>query len=106
MAPAAVLGRWAVFHRVADPNCAPQESGELDVNKYAGAGKPNELLQKLAARRAAPYYKRNQARVCSFWVRGECKRGAECPYRHEMPESGPLSEQNIKDRYYGGRGRG
>lgn len=34
-------------------------------------------------------------------MRGECKRGAECPYRHEMPTTGPLSEQNIKDRYYG-----
>lgn len=44
---------------------------------------------------------RNQARICTFFVRGECKRGAECPYRHEMPTSGPLSEQNIKDRYYG-----
>jgi hypothetical protein len=34
-------------------------------------------------------------------VRGECTRGAECPYRHEMPETGELSQQNIKDRYYG-----
>jgi pre-mRNA-splicing factor RBM22/SLT11 len=104
--------------------------------------KPNELLMKL--RRTEPYYQRNRARICSFFVRGECKRGAECPYRHEMPTSGaclaaaaarcllpllaalhvllpcllpccrltllfapfppcagPLSEQNIKDRYYG-----
>ncbi|CAH8270323.1 unnamed protein product [Arabidopsis lyrata] len=30
-----------------------------------------------------------------------CKRGAECSYRHEMPETGELSQQNIKDRYYG-----
>lgn len=44
---------------------------------------------------------RNKAQICSFFARGECKRGAECPYRHEMPTSGPLSEQNIKDRYYG-----
>ena len=34
-------------------------------------------------------------------MRGECTRGAECPYRHEMPETGELSQQNIKDRYYG-----
>lgn len=44
---------------------------------------------------------RNKAQICSFFVRGECKRGAECPYRHEMPTSGPLAEQNIKDRYFG-----
>ena len=44
---------------------------------------------------------RNRAQICSFFVRGECKRGAECPYRHEMPLSGELAEQNIRDRYYG-----
>ena len=44
---------------------------------------------------------RNLAPVCSFFVKGECKRGAECPYRHEMPTTGELATQNIKDRYYG-----
>nr|GMC46202.1 zinc finger CCCH domain-containing protein 49-like [Ipomoea batatas] len=51
--------------------------------------------------RTTPYYKRNRAHVCSFYVRGQCTRGLECPYRHEMPETGELSQQNIKDRYYG-----
>lgn len=34
---------------------------------------------------------------------GECKRGDECPYRHEKPTDpdDPLADQNIKDRYYG-----
>lgn len=41
------------------------------------------------------------AQLCSFFVRGACTRGAECPYRHEMPSTGELAEQNIKDRYYG-----
>eukprot|EP00983_Pelagomonas_calceolata_P014109 450914-Pelagomonas_calceolata.AAC.1 len=41
---------------------------------------------------------RNMARVCSFFAKGTCTRGAECPYRHEMPTTGELSEQNIKDR--------
>eukprot|EP00193_Tetraselmis_chui_P017773 CAMPEP_0177771058 /NCGR_PEP_ID=MMETSP0491_2-20121128/11324_1 /TAXON_ID=63592 /ORGANISM="Tetraselmis chuii, Strain PLY429" /LENGTH=437 /DNA_ID=CAMNT_0019288451 /DNA_START=116 /DNA_END=1426 /DNA_ORIENTATION=+ len=63
------------------------------------AKKPNEVLQRL--QRTTPYYKRNRAQICSFFVRGECKRGAECPYRHEMPEGGELADQNIKDRYYG-----
>lgn len=61
----------------------------------------NEILAKLA--RKAPYYKRNRPHVCSFWVKGECKRGEECPYRHETPTDpeDPLSNQNIKDRFYG-----
>lgn len=75
-----------------------QVEGDLDRSQFETT-KPNELLMKL--RRTEPYYQRNRARICSFFVRGECKRGAECPYRHEMPTSGPLSEQNIKDRYYG-----
>jgi len=42
---------------------------------------------------------RNMARVCSFFAKGMCTRGAECPYRHEMPTTGELAEQNIKDRW-------
>ena len=38
--------------------------------------------------RTTPYYKRNLPQICSFFVKGECKRGAECPYRHEMPTTG------------------
>lgn len=62
---------------------------------------PSDLLMRLA--RTTPYYKRNRPHICSFWVKGECKRGEECPYRHEMPTdpSDPLSKQNMKDRYYG-----
>jgi len=61
----------------------------------------NEMLSKMA--RKAPYYRRNLPHICSFWVKGECKRGEECPYRHETPKDpdDPLSNQNIKDRYYG-----
>lgn len=71
------------------------------INSGAGAVRGHELLLKLA--RKKPYYKRNRAHICSFWVKGECKRGEECPYRHEMPldPNGPLAQQNMKDRYYG-----
>lgn len=69
-----------------------------------GGGKAtpaSDVLAKLA--RTTPYYKRNLPHICSFWVKGECKRGEECPYRHEKPNEpdDPLSEQNIRDRYYG-----
>ena len=62
---------------------------------------PSDLLMKLA--RTTPYYRRNLPHICSFWVKGECKRGEECPYRHEKPTDpdDPLADQNIKDRYYG-----
>jgi pre-mRNA-splicing factor RBM22/SLT11 len=48
-------------------------------------------------------YSRNRAKICSFFVKGECKRGAECPYRHELPDSGHtgFSLENIQNRYHG-----
>jgi len=82
------------------------ELAKRDDNGPGGAlGKMNsmkhELLTKLA--RTTPYYKRNRPHICSFWVKGECKRGEECPYRHDKPTDpdDPLADQNIKDRYYG-----
>jgi len=52
------------------------------VNPSGALGKamaPSDMLLKLA--RTTPYYKRNRPHICSFWVKGECKRGEECPYR-------------------------
>jgi len=59
----------------------------------------NKLLEQHA--RLKPYYKRNLPHICSFYIKGECKRGDECPYRHELPEEGPLAQQNLQDRYHG-----
>lgn len=79
--------------------------GDSEPNQPYGAlakaQSPSDVLMKLA--RTTPYYKRNRPHICSFWVKGECKRGEECPYRHEKPTDpdDPLADQNIKDRYYG-----
>ncbi|XP_055931611.1 pre-mRNA-splicing factor RBM22-like [Argiope bruennichi] len=75
--------------------------GSQPYGALAKAQTPSDLLMKLA--RTTPYYKRNRPHICSFWVKGECKRGEECPYRHEKPTDpdDPLADQNIKDRYYG-----
>uniref|UniRef100_A0A914GTG7 Pre-mRNA-splicing factor RBM22 n=1 Tax=Globodera rostochiensis TaxID=31243 RepID=A0A914GTG7_GLORO len=72
--------------------------GELAKLTDAGS---NEMLRKLA--RNQPYYNRNLPHICSFFVKGECTRGEECPYRHEKPTDpdDPLSLQNMRDRYYG-----
>ncbi|KAH7929746.1 hypothetical protein BV22DRAFT_1029141 [Leucogyrophana mollusca] len=66
-------------------------------SRASSAGK--EMLKQLA--RTNPYYKRNRPHICSFFVKGECKRGDECPYRHEKPVENELSHQNIQDRYHG-----
>jgi pre-mRNA-splicing factor RBM22/SLT11 len=76
-----------------------QARAGIDYESSFGKARANDTILKL--QRTTPYYKRNRAHVCSFYIRGECTRGAECPYRHEMPITGELSQQNIKDRYYG-----
>ncbi|MBN3272714.1 RBM22 factor, partial [Polyodon spathula] len=75
--------------------------GTRVVGLLGKAPSSSDMLLKLA--RTTPYYKRNRPHICSFWVKGECKRGEECPYRHEKPTDpdDPLADQNIKDRYYG-----
>jgi pre-mRNA-splicing factor RBM22/SLT11 len=75
--------------------------GTVAVGAVGKALAPSDMLLKLA--RTTPYYKRNRPHICSFWVKGECKRGEECPYRHEKPTDpdDPLADQNIKDRFFG-----
>ncbi|KIY72035.1 pre-mRNA-splicing factor SLT11 [Cylindrobasidium torrendii FP15055 ss-10] len=69
----------------------------LGSSRTTSVGK--EMLKQLA--RTDPYYKRNRPKICSFFVKGECNRGSDCPYRHEMPANNDLANQNIQDRYYG-----
>lgn len=55
-----------------------------------------EKLKKLG--RQGPYYKRNAPKICTFYLKGMCKRGEECPYRHEKPTDpdDPLCVWRIK----------
>ncbi|CAH2074118.1 unnamed protein product, partial [Thlaspi arvense] len=71
----------------------------LDYESSYGKTQPNDTLLKL--QRREPFYKMNKPHVCTFYTSGRCTRGEECAYRHEMPITGELSHQNIKDRYYG-----
>jgi len=64
-------------------------------------GKTENRAALLKMARTSPYYKRNEAHVCSFFAKGQCNRGSECPYRHEIVPETELSRQNIKDRYQG-----
>lgn len=81
-----------------------QQQRALDQGQNL-VGETNALahakLQDMA--RMEPRYERNLAKLCSFFARGECDRGDNCPFRHEMPKdrNDPLSQQNTKDRFYG-----
>jgi pre-mRNA-splicing factor RBM22/SLT11 len=73
-----------------------QGNVSTDVTVFAHA-----KLQDMA--RMEPRYERNLPKLCSFFAKGECDRGSNCPFRHEMPRdrNDPLSQQNTKDRFYG-----
>ena len=62
------------------PSLQLATTGKTEPGGAVGkAQAPSDLLMRLA--RTTPYYKRNRPHICSFWVKGECKRGEECPYR-------------------------
>lgn len=75
-----------------------QKAGAQDALPYGKVGK-HPMLQRLA--RMTPYYKRNEARICTFYVKGQCNRGQDCPFRHELPEGGELANQKLRDRFHG-----
>jgi pre-mRNA-splicing factor RBM22/SLT11 len=64
-----------------------------------GKVEAHPMLKRLA--RMTPYYKRNEARICTFYVKGQCNRGQDCPFRHELPEGGELANQKLRDRFHG-----
>ena len=75
------------------------ENGE-DVYEKEAKEKNNELLMRLA--RKKPYYNKNKAPICTFWLRNACTRN-DCPYRPcngdtHMPElsaAPELRKQNL-----------
>ncbi|SBT81151.1 pre-mRNA-splicing factor RBM22, putative [Plasmodium malariae] len=77
-----------------------QMEKNLSSNTYNKMNHINMDLSKL--KRYDPYFKRNMARVCSFWRKNACNRGDECPYLHkEIHFDKSLFNQNIKSRYTG-----
>ena len=88
---------------VASVNQRKVEKGDYE-NVFEGEIPKEGRFIKGLSRNDKPKYERNKAKICSFFVKGQCTRGIYCPYRHEMPETpkeSPFAKQNIKDRYYG-----
>lgn len=60
----------------------------------------NPALEKLS--KNYPDYRKNEPHVCSFFLKGQCNRGSECPYKHDTNENiNSVSDQNLKNRYLG-----
>lgn len=64
-------------------------AGSSSSIRSSSTGK--EMLKAMA--KTDPSYSRNRAHVCSFYAKGECARGGECPYRFVCTAAGrPLAE--------------
>lgn len=63
-------------------------TGAIEDSQLASAS-GKDMLKTLA--RSDPYYKRNRPHICSFFVKGDCQRGAECPFRYVEGYDGQLA---------------
>ena len=82
-----------------------QQERALEQGKNM-VGDANELAHAKLSEMAQmePKYERNLAKVCTFYARGECNRGVNCPFRHELPKdrNDPLAQKsNSKNRFFG-----
>ena len=86
----------------------PYDKPELkEALAQLGKAHNGDLMKGIGGTKAS---KRNAAHVCSFFVRGECKRGAACPYRHtditdqdleRMKKGNGSIDDKIRERYSG-----
>eukprot|EP00828_Plagiopyla_frontata_P009936 TRINITY_DN1515_c0_g1_i2.p1 TRINITY_DN1515_c0_g1~~TRINITY_DN1515_c0_g1_i2.p1 ORF type:complete len:293 (-),score=57.01 TRINITY_DN1515_c0_g1_i2:151-1029(-) len=61
--------------------------------------KSNEILDKL--KKSSFNLKRNEPHYCTFFAKGMCNRGDECPYLHQIKEKEEPADKNIKARFHG-----
>ena len=74
-------------------------NGHTDSNFSSlpyGKVKTSSILKRLESKH--PYQRRHLPNICTNFYEGLCKRGDDCPYRHEMPLNPTMSEQELRER--------
>jgi pre-mRNA-splicing factor RBM22/SLT11 len=56
------------------------------VNHGKAESAAKQVLKKLVTASTDPYIQRNRTTICSFYVKGNCKRDKDCPFLHQMPD--------------------
>jgi pre-mRNA-splicing factor RBM22/SLT11 len=67
---------------------------EAVVNHGKAERAAKEVLKKFVRQKADPYTQKNKVVVCAFYKKGNCKRGVDCPFGHEMPLEKPKIVQS------------
>lgn len=86
----------------------------LACGGLGGRVREEQAAELLGARGWERHYQQNRAKICSFWMAGQCTRGLACPFRHEKPTyyeardmglikgvKGSNADRMIIQRYYG-----
>lgn len=74
----------------------------IDYEKTDPAAKAvlEQIAQNYASKKTAE--ERNSPLPCSFYAKGSCTRGSECPYKHILTTAkNSTSLKSYRDRYYG-----
>ena len=74
----------------------------IDYDKTDPAARAilEQVSQKYSSKKTIE--QRNAPLVCSFYAKGTCSRGNECPYKHILTtEKNSTSLKSYRDRYYG-----
>lgn len=84
-------------------NASRLARGDLGLIDYAKANPAGHaVLTKLSERIVAPKLaKKNLPPPCSFYAKGSCTRGPECPFRHELVHETSSTLKTYRSRYFG-----
>ena len=72
-------------------------NGQAVVNYGQAEQSAKQVLQKIHKGQTSSYVMRDRSSVCSFYAKGNCKRGPLCPFLHEMPDKKIVSATINKD---------
>ena len=75
---------------------------DLPYNKPGAYPLMDDILHKKSSNETKTA-NRNKPHICTFFLKGICSRGNECPYRHEIPkiDDSEFDSNNILKRYSG-----
>lgn len=84
-------------------NASKLARGDLALIDYERANPAGHaVLAKLSERVVAPKLaKKNLPPPCSFYAKGSCSRGPECPFRHQLVHETSSTLKTYRSRYFG-----
>jgi len=97
--PKSAVNREFYFQQIEKAGETGSIASPYDISKYHAF--VHHLAQQQKNTSSTPA--RNKPHVCSFFAKGTCNRGDQCPYRHEISphtnQTGSIT--NMRARYFG-----